>query len=70
MLSCFRLSAIVAAGVFAAGAAVAQGGNDRILNNGIDVIFFYSNPSVGFSVGANPPDFSGDFYCSTTTSRH
>jgi hypothetical protein len=36
--------------------------NDSPRNNGGDVVFIYSSPSSGFSVGTNPPDLNGDLY--------
>ena len=36
--------------------------NDLPLANGGDVLFLYSDPSVGFPTGTYPPDFSGDLF--------
>lgn len=62
MRSFFRLSAVALAALTAGGLLAAQSGNDNFKTNGGDVVFGYSSPSVGFSTGANPPDFSGDWY--------
>jgi len=40
----------------------AQSSNNTPLNNGGDVVFFYSSPSSGFSSLAFPPDVNGDLY--------
>lgn len=50
------------AGALALGAATvaAQNSNDINFNNEGDVVFFYSDPSVGAPTGTNPPDFTGD----------
>jgi hypothetical protein len=61
---------IAAAGALAvmAGLASAQAGahfptyNNLLMNNGGDVIYIFSDPSVGFAVGTNPPDVNGDLY--------
>lgn len=36
--------------------------NDSTRQNGGDVVFIYSSPSSGASVGTNPPDVNGDLY--------
>lgn len=36
--------------------------NDGPRNNGWDATFFYSDPSVGATIGAIPPDAQGDLY--------
>jgi hypothetical protein len=47
-----------------AGTARAQtvAANDLPLENGADVMFLYSDPSVGFATGTFPPDFGGDLF--------
>lgn len=61
-----RMGAVVGALFFAAASAAAQNPNnenDLVLHNGVDVVFLYSDPSVGFSAGTNPPDITnGDWY--------
>jgi hypothetical protein len=57
-----RLRALLAAAVLAAPAAAQSGRNDVPLNNGADVAFTYSDPSVGASVGTVPPAIDGDLY--------
>lgn len=62
MRSFFRLVAVALAALGAGGFASAQNGNDNLLHNGGGVLYYFGSPSIGFSTGVNPPDFSGDWY--------
>ncbi len=59
MRSCLFSWSLVGALVLAAGSASAQSSNDTPLNNGAEVAFFYSDPSVGSVPGAG---IFGDLY--------
>lgn len=64
MLSSFRLGTALAAGLVIAGAVTAQNtpNNRRDLNNGVDVVFIYGDPTVGASAGSGFIDTSGDLW--------
>lgn len=62
-----RLASALAALVAIAATAFAQANpnneNDLPLHNGADIVFLYSDPSVGAPTGTYPPDFvSGDLF--------
>ena len=40
----------------------AQGANDLILNNGVDRLFVFSDPSIGSPAGTFPPDWTSDLF--------
>jgi len=59
-----RLGSVALAALCCSGAAVAQANpiqeNDIQFNNGTDVVFIYSDPSVGSTAGTGTVDLSGD----------
>jgi len=62
MRTATRVLGLASSLALVAGTAAAQNSNDSTLNNGGDVVFFYSSPSSGFSSLAFPPDINGDLY--------
>jgi hypothetical protein len=54
--------AVALAAFLAAPLAAQVNSNDAPFNNGGDFYFTYSDPSVGFPTGTNPPDFNGDLW--------
>jgi hypothetical protein len=63
MRTAIRVLGYAGALAFVASSAAAQtNSNDSPLNNGGDVVFIYSSPSLGFSSLAFPPDVTGDLY--------
>lgn len=64
MLSSFRLGTALAAGLVIAGVVTAQNppNNRRDLNNGVDVVFIYGDPTVGATAGSGFIDTSGDLW--------
>jgi hypothetical protein len=59
-----RLGSVALAALCCSGAAVAQANpiqeNDIRFHNGVDVVFIYSDPSVGSTAGTGAVDLSGD----------
>jgi hypothetical protein len=62
MRTATRVFGAVSALALTAGVSAAQNQNDINANNGADVIYIYSSPSIGFSALAFPPDINGDLY--------